>query len=65
MSMNMRDWWLAINDRGSVAVNRRGDAIVLTVTEGRFGRTRTKTVYSRSPWLPEICAALKIANPFP
>lgn len=55
---------LAINDRGIVSAKKRGDAIVLTVTEGRFGRTKIKTVYSRSPWMPELCEALGIDNPF-
>lgn len=65
----MASWWnpplcCVINDRGSLAVNVCGDFMVLSVTEGVFARTRTKTIYRTSPRLPEICAALKIANPF-
>lgn len=53
---------LVVNERGTVAVRRATDFIEITVTEGF--RTVRRRVYSRSPWMPELCAALGIENPF-
>lgn len=57
MGLLSRSVFLRFTDRGVVSVNLvpNIDAVDITVTEYP-GRTVTKRLWSRSPWVPEFAA---------